>query len=168
MPEEQSIPPPKPPLGLMGWIAGYKLLKSAGMLALAIESVRYCRSDLLPLLNKWVAWFDLDPHGKFVAAFGDHLLHLTSSRFTLVRGALFFYFALFAIEGIGLLLEATWAEWLTILATAVLLPPALYEMTHHPTLTRFIFVQFNLGVIGYLLSRLRRDAMWAIRRKLDS
>jgi uncharacterized membrane protein (DUF2068 family) len=160
--------PPKPPLGLMGWIAGYKLLKSAGMLALAIESVRYRHSDLLPLLKKWIAWFDLDPHGKFVEALGNHLLHLSSSRFQWVRGALFVYFVLFAVEGIGLMLEAIWAEWLTVLATALLLPAAIYEMMHHPTLTRFILVQFNLGVIAYLLWRLRRDAGWRMQRTLKS
>jgi uncharacterized membrane protein (DUF2068 family) len=159
--------PPKPPLGLLGWIAAYKLLKSAGMLALAIGSLRYAHGDLLPLLRRWVAYLDLDPHGKFVASLGDRLLELTSARFEIVRGALFFYFVLFAIEGIGLLLEETWAEWLTILATALLLPPAVYEMMHHPTLNRFIFVQFNIGLIGYLLWRLRRDAAWEMRKRME-
>jgi uncharacterized membrane protein (DUF2068 family) len=160
-----QTPRAKPPLGLLGWIAAYKLLKSAGMLALAIGSLRYAHGDLLPLLRKWVAYFDLDPHGKFVASLGDRLLHLTSARFEIVRGALFFYFVLFAVEGIGLLLEETWAEWLTVLATALLLPPAVYEMMDHPTLSRFIFVQFNIGLIGYLLWRLRRDAAWEMRRR---
>jgi uncharacterized membrane protein (DUF2068 family) len=159
--------PAKPPLGLLAWIAAYKLLKSAGMLALAVFSVRLRHGDLQPLLAKSVAYLDLDPHGKFVAALGDRLLHLTSARFQWVRGALFFYFILFAVEGIGLMLEQTWAEWLTVLATTLLLPPAIYEMMHHPTLSRFIFVQFNIGLICYLLWRLRRDAAWKTRRRLE-
>jgi uncharacterized membrane protein (DUF2068 family) len=160
--------PAKPPLGLLGWIVAYKLLKSAGMLALAIGSLRYRHSDLVPLLGRWVAYLDLDPHGKYVGAIGDRLLQLTSTRFQLVRGALFFYFVLFAVEGIGLWLEETWAEWLTVLATATLLPPAVYVMLHHPMLSRFIYVQFNIGVMAYLLWRLRRDSAWGMRRRMDN
>jgi uncharacterized membrane protein (DUF2068 family) len=169
MAEENGIAPivpAKPPLGLLGWIAGYKLLKSAGMLALAIGSLQYAHGDLLPLLRRGVAYFDLDPHGRFIAAIGDRLMELTSTRFQFVRGALFFYFVLFAIEGVGLLLEKVWAEWLTVLATALLLPPAGYELVLYPTLSRFIFVQFNIGLIGYLLWRLRRDAAWAMHRQM--
>jgi uncharacterized membrane protein (DUF2068 family) len=65
-------------------------------------------------------------------------------------------------------MEARWAEWLTVLATALLLIPAGYELMRVPTLNRWVFVQFNLGVMAYLLWRIRRDADWESRRRMRS
>ncbi|HEY2207281.1 MAG TPA: DUF2127 domain-containing protein [Pseudonocardia sp.] len=61
------------------------------------------------------------------------------------------YAALEGIEAVGLWLGKRWAEYLTFVATTLLLVPEIYELTGRITVTKVITLIINLAVIGYLL-----------------
>jgi len=67
------------------------------------------------------------------------------------------YAALLLTEGIGLLLAQRWAEYLTIAATASLIPLELYELVRHPNVTRVTVLVVNLAIVIYLVRRVRRE-----------
>jgi len=65
------------------------------------------------------------------------------------------YAALEATEGIGLALRRRWAEYLTVIATGILIPYEAYEVIRHPSLFKVGALALNLAVVGYLSYRKR-------------
>jgi uncharacterized membrane protein (DUF2068 family) len=65
------------------------------------------------------------------------------------------YAALEATEGIGLAMRRRWAEYLTVIATGILIPYEAYEVVRHPTLFKVGALALNLAVVGYLSYRKR-------------
>ena len=65
------------------------------------------------------------------------------------------YAALEATEGVGLAFRRRWAEYLTVIATGILIPYEAYEVIRHPTLFKVGALALNLAVVGYLAYRKR-------------
>jgi uncharacterized membrane protein (DUF2068 family) len=65
------------------------------------------------------------------------------------------YAALEATEGVGLAMRRRWAEYLTVIATGILIPYEAYEVVIHPTLFKVGALLLNVGVVGYLAYRKR-------------
>jgi uncharacterized membrane protein (DUF2068 family) len=61
------------------------------------------------------------------------------------------YALLEGLEAVGLWRGKRWAEYLTFLATTLLLIPEVYELTGTITVTKIITLIINLAVVGYLL-----------------
>src|SRR2546423_4524915 len=65
------------------------------------------------------------------------------------------YAALEATEGVGLAMRRRWAEYLTVIATGILIPYEAYEVVTRPTLFKVGALLLNVGVVGYLAYRKR-------------
>jgi uncharacterized membrane protein (DUF2068 family) len=65
------------------------------------------------------------------------------------------YALLEGTEGVGLAMRRRWAEYLTVLATGILIPYEAYEVVHHITLFKVGALLLNVGVVGYLVYRKR-------------
>jgi uncharacterized membrane protein (DUF2068 family) len=61
------------------------------------------------------------------------------------------YAALEGIEAVGLWLRRRWAEYLTFIATTILLAPEIYELTGSVTVFKVLALVINLVVVVYLL-----------------
>ncbi|MBF6049867.1 DUF2127 domain-containing protein [Streptomyces sp. NRRL B-1677] len=69
-----------------------------------------------------------------------------------VIGAVLAAYALLeGVEAVGLWRARRWAEYLTFVATAVLLVPELYELTGHISVLKVLTLAINLAVVAYLL-----------------
>lgn len=68
-----------------------------------------------------------------------------------LAAALLAYAVLEAVEAVGLWFARRWAEYLTFVATTVLLAPEIWELTHGPTPTKIVALVVNLAVVAYLL-----------------
>lgn len=55
------------------------------------------------------------------------------------------------VEAVGLWWARRWAEYLTFVATALLLIPEVYELTETISATKIITMLINLAVLAYLL-----------------
>jgi uncharacterized membrane protein (DUF2068 family) len=62
----------------------------------------------------------------------------------------FFYAVLEGVEGVGLLLRRHWAEYLTIVATGLLLPLEVFEILRKPRAVRVAVLLANLAILAYL------------------
>ena len=59
------------------------------------------------------------------------------------------------VEGTGLWLDKLWAEYLTVVATSLLVPLEVYELVRKPTLLKAAGVSVNVAIVAYLAWRLR-------------
>jgi uncharacterized membrane protein (DUF2068 family) len=65
------------------------------------------------------------------------------------------YGALEGVESYGLFTDRSWAEYLTVLATAVLLLPEGWEIAKSPTALKIGGTLVNVLVVAFLVRRLR-------------
>jgi uncharacterized membrane protein (DUF2068 family) len=81
----------------------------------------------------------------------DKLLSLRAHTLRTVGIALLAYAALEGVEAIGLWLLKRWAEYLTFIATAILLPLEVYEIANRVSVLKIIGLLINLAVVIYLI-----------------
>jgi len=79
------------------------------------------------------------------------LFSLHSGTLRGVGIALLAYAALEGVEAIGLWLTKRWAEYLTFIATTILLAPEIYELAHGATVLKVFGLVINIAVVLYLL-----------------
>lgn len=77
------------------------------------------------------------------------------NHLTLLAVSAIAYAALEATEGIGLAMRRRWAEYLTVIATGVLIPYEAYEVIRRPTLFKVGALALNVAVVWYLAYRKR-------------
>jgi uncharacterized membrane protein (DUF2068 family) len=81
----------------------------------------------------------------------DELFSLQSSRLHLFAAIALGYAAVEGLEAVGLWYTKRWAEYLTFLVTASLLPVEVYELTHHVSPFKVVAFIVNVAVVVYLL-----------------
>jgi uncharacterized membrane protein (DUF2068 family) len=81
----------------------------------------------------------------------DQLFSLRSSKLHLFAAIAFVYALVEGIEAIGLWYGKRWAEYLTFLVTASLLPVEVYELSEHISPFKLLAFIINLAVVVYLL-----------------
>ena len=137
-------------------IAAFKLLKGLALLALGIGVLNLLHKDVEAIAVHWINVFQVDPHSQYLQKLLEKLSILDDRRLKELSIGTFFYSALFMTEGIGLSLGKRWAEYLTIVSTASLLPIELYEIAKHTTIGKLVALVINLAVVAYLIFELRR------------
>ena len=135
-------------------IAIFKLIKAALLIALAIGAISVLHKDVAEVLTYRIGELGVDPQGRYMQRFITLAGFATPRRVVMVSIGSFFYAALFATEGIGLLLEQRWAEYFTAIVTASFLPIEFYELSHHPTLFKMLVIAANIAIVIYLVWRL--------------
>jgi uncharacterized membrane protein (DUF2068 family) len=81
----------------------------------------------------------------------DNLFTTSSSHLHQLAVVLLVYAAVEGIEAVGLWYQRRWAEYLTFLVTASLLPFEVYEIVHRTTPFKIIAFIINVAVVVYLL-----------------
>jgi uncharacterized membrane protein (DUF2068 family) len=81
----------------------------------------------------------------------DNLFTLDSSRLHLFAAIALVYALIEGVEAVGLWYAKRWAEYLTLIVTASLLPLEIYEMAHHFTPFKVLAFVVNVAVVAYLL-----------------
>ncbi|HVA09780.1 MAG TPA: DUF2127 domain-containing protein [Acidimicrobiales bacterium] len=79
------------------------------------------------------------------------LFSVSTRNLQLTGVALTAYAALEGIEAVGLWLAKRWAEYLTFVATAALIPLEIYEIAHKPTALKGLTLAINLAIVVYLM-----------------
>jgi hypothetical protein len=81
----------------------------------------------------------------------DKLFSLRTGRLREVGIALLLYALLEGVEAVGLWRAKRWAEYLTFIATTLLLPLEVYEIIHRQTALKIIGFIINLAVVVWLI-----------------
>lgn len=142
---------------LLRVIAIFKLLKAA-ILAASLAAVFNLihHDDPLHTAIAWALKIHVDPDGQYLRAGLAKLLGFDAPQLEMLAIGTAAYALLFAAEGLGLLFEKTWAEYLTLVATAGFIPIEVYEIAQRVSGTRVALLAVNVAIVAYLASRVRR------------
>src|ERR1700719_4180477 len=136
-------------------IAAFKLIKGLALLALGIGALRLLHKDVAAEIAQWIDVLRVDPHNHYIQSLLEKLGMVDDRKLKALSIGTFFYSALFLTEGFGLALRKRWAEYLTIVSTASLLPIEVYEIYVHPTWPRVVVLLVNIAVVVDLILELR-------------
>ena len=141
--------------GWIRWIALFKLFKAFVLAAVMATSFTLIRHEPAQILTRWALSFHVDPENSYVHSLLSWLLRIDVKQLELFAVGTGLYALMFAVEGVGLWLLKPWAEYLTILSTAVFLPLEGYEIIHRPSLTKCAVLVINVVIVAYLVERVR-------------
>lgn len=139
-------------------VAVFKIGKALLLVALEIGAFRLLDPRVMESAEHWVAALGagaLDRHAVQLVL--DKLTGLSDARLQALGIGGFVLAALFAIEGVGLWLGRRWAEFLTVIATACLIPVEVYELTQKASWPRVSTLVLNLTLVAYLGWQLWRE-----------
>src|SRR5215813_5127602 len=145
----------KHPRGLM-LIAAFKLLKGLALLAVGIAVHMLANKDLIKEAQAWADFLRIDPHNHYLNLLLERLTAVDPKKLHELSLGTFIYSSLFFTEGVGLALRKRWAEFLTIVSTAGLIPFEAYVLFIHPTVTKAVLLLGNIAVVAYLIYEVRR------------
>ncbi|NYF81202.1 DUF2127 domain-containing protein [Granulicella arctica] len=140
----------------------FKLGKSLLFFCLGIGAIHLLHKDLGDEVMRLATALKFDPESRFVSLLLDKVDLIDTHRLRQIGFATFAYSGMALTEGIGLLLEKVWAEYLTLILTISFLPWELYELVRRPDWFRLGLLLINLAVLGYLIWLLQRKKQAAV------
>ncbi len=146
-----------PRFNVLRTIAVYKLVKVLLLLALAYGEVRLRDASLIAKLLTWASARPLGMEHKAVNWLLQWFIGLSASRMHALRIVTLAYAAVFATEGIGLWMQMRWAEWLTTIITASLIPLEVWELYFRPNIGKAVVLVANTAIVIYLIWHVRRS-----------
>jgi uncharacterized membrane protein (DUF2068 family) len=140
-------------------IAIFKLIKGALLVGVAIGALSLLHKDVDEVVNHWARLLQLNVQSRWIQKLVIKLGVVDKRDLKLIIGTTFFYSGLLLAEGVGLLLEKVWAEYLTFIITASFMPIEAYELARHATVPRIVILAVNILIAAYLALRLQERAM---------
>ena len=133
-----------------------KLIKALILVAVALGALKLLNPATAEHADRLASAFAWRFGPQAVFSVHHRLTDLASSQLTTVALVAFLYALLFAVEGVGLWSGKRWAEYLTIVATASLVPFEIYELLQRVSWPRIATLAINLIVVGYLVWKVRQ------------
>jgi len=128
-----------------------KLFKALLFILLGVGALRLLHKDLVDALTHFIVALRFDPENHFINLILEKVALINPHRLREISAAIFLYAALDIIEGTGLALEKTWAEYLTLILTASFLPWEIFEIIRHVTWIKVVLLLVNVLVVIYLV-----------------
>ena len=148
---------PRHPHAALRVIAAYKLLKTVALLLVAVAAFGLVRESRFDAFAAWLTRLPIHHgHGFLVQAI-DRFLEIGHDHFRAIGVAATIYAGVFAVEGWGLWREKRWAEYLTTIVTASLIPFELWELALHVTALKILALVANVAIVIYLIHLLRQQ-----------
>ena len=137
-------------------IGAFKLAQALLFVLLGIGAIRLLHSDLVDVAEHFIYQLRfINPEGRLVNLFLVKVAMIDPHRLRQISAAIFVIAAMDALEGMGLVLEQAWAEFVTLILTASLLPLELWELVRKVTWMKAGLIVINLAVVVYLLMYVR-------------
>lgn len=139
------------------WIAVFKLAKAAALLVLAAATFHLLQPGALDRQVDRLRELPLAEGWRPMIHFIDWLTSMTPRGIAFAGTLACVYALLYATEGIGLWLHKRWAEYLTVIATASLIPFELWELTRGFSALKIAALGINVVIVIYLWYVIRSD-----------
>lgn len=149
-------PPQKSPFFLRV-IAIFKLISAALLFAVGCGLFHLLGTNLDDTAVHFIHRLHLDPENKTITKALAGISGVSQVDLKALDIGTFLYALLYIVEGIGLLKGKHWAEYLTIIATASLIPIEIYELTRKLNVTRSTILLINIAIAIYLIYQLIAD-----------
>lgn len=156
---EKAAAPHKRSRGLLA-VAIFKLGKTLFFGTVAVGAMRLLHRNIGDLVMRVTDALPLDPEGHFVSLIMDRADLIGNHQLRMLSLGALFYACVCLVEGVGLLMEKVWAEYLTLVLTTLALPWELFELIREPSTYKGVLICANVVVVLYLFIEVRR-----LRRK---
>jgi uncharacterized membrane protein (DUF2068 family) len=137
-------------------IALERTIRGVLLIAGGIYLTIHTGHDISKLAYDLVRSFDLDPDRPFFKHTLDRLSRLHGHEVAVFGAGAIAYGALELVEGVGLFKRKRWAEWLTVIATSLLVPFEVYEVVHKVSVLKAAGLAVNVVVVLYLYRVVRQ------------
>jgi uncharacterized membrane protein (DUF2068 family) len=142
-----------PGSGIVEVIGVFKLLKTVVLVALGVFALVGGHEDLAHALARFTHWTGAFSGRELVQGALARMLSLDDRTIHRLGVASLVYAAVFAVEGIGLIMRRGWAEWLTVVVTGSFIPLEIYELAHRPGPGKVAALLVNVAIVVYLARR---------------
>lgn len=143
---------------LLPWIAAERGVRSLLLIVLGIVLITHPHANWAADIRDLASDSGLNPRGNVVHKILE-VVHKVPASDNVVFGVIALaYGVLEGAESYGLARRRVWGEWLTLVATSVLIVPEAWELARKVTVFKVAALIVNLLVVAYLYWRLRRRA----------
>jgi uncharacterized membrane protein (DUF2068 family) len=140
-------------------IAVFKMAKGLLLLFLGLGLLKLVHAEIATLFSLLIEALHLNADSRLIHALVLKVDALQPHSVLVAGFVSLGYAGMLLAEGIGLWLEFTWAAYLTVVSTSLLLPFELYEVVEQVTIPRVILLLLNLIIVFYLVSQLKRHTL---------
>lgn len=134
-----------------------KFVKAAILIAVGIKLLSLFGRDVHEWATDFITRHGIDTANRFVESTLAKLESVGNKQIMAFSTVAFCYSGLLMTEGVGLWMQKRWAEYLTAIATALLIPFELYEIYEKFTFVRVGILALNLFIVWYLVTRLKDE-----------
>jgi len=140
-------------------IALFKVVKGLLLLLVGLGLLKLVHAEVATLFSLLIETLHLNADSRIIHALVLKVDALQPHT-VLVAGLVSLgYAGLLLLEGVGLWLERSWAAYLTVLSTSLLLPFELYEVIDRLSMLRVGVLLLNLVIVFYLVVQLKHHAL---------
>ena len=141
-------------------IAVFKVAKGLLLLFLGLGLLKLVHAEIATLFSLLIEALHLNADSRLIHALVLKVDALQPHTVLLAGLVSLGYAGMLLVEGIGLWLELTWAAYLTVVSTSLLLPFELYEAIERVSMLRVGVLLLNLVVVFYLISQLKQHTFY--------
>jgi uncharacterized membrane protein (DUF2068 family) len=138
-------------------IALEKFVRGALLMIVGIKLLTLIGDDVHQRAVEFVQRHGIDMAHRWVQSSLNKLNGVGDTQLEEFGIIAFLYSLLLMTEGTGLWLGYLWAEYVTIVSTSLLMPLEIYEMVEKFTFVRLALLLINIGIVIYLIWRVRTD-----------
>ncbi len=140
-------------------IAGFKVLKGQLLLIVGLGLLKLVHADIATLFSHLLESLHLNADSRILHSLVLKVDALQPHSLLMMSLVSMVYAALLLTEGVGLWFEFSWAAYLTVISTSLLLPFELYEVIERITAVRIGVLLLNLVIVLYLVYQLKHRAL---------
>jgi uncharacterized membrane protein (DUF2068 family) len=142
---------------LLPWIAAERGFRAVVLITVGLVLVTHPHANWASEVSSFARRLGLDPNGSGLRKVIGVIRKINANQ-DVVLGVIALGFGLLeGLEAYGLWMRRRWGEWLTVIATALLLIPESIEIAKGASPLKVGGLLVNLLVVGYLVWRLRRE-----------
>lgn len=134
----------------------FKLLKGISLLILGFGLLRLLHRDVAAVVQHWIDVLRVDPDNRHIHRLLLRIFNVTPKQLRELSAGTFIYAGIFLTEGTGLLARKHWAEYMTLISTALFIPLEVYEIHRHFTMVKVAVTVVNALIVLYLAVRIKR------------
>ena len=128
--------------------------------SLSIGALSLIDKDLVLIGRRIIAHLNLDTDNAYITLALEKLGLVSNKVIVGLSIGGFAYALLNLVEAYGLHRRLRWAEWLTVLATGLLIPFEVYEVLHRLTPIRVGALVLNVAIVIYLAKHKELFPRW--------
>lgn len=134
----------------------FKISKTIFFTSVGAGALHLVHRNLGDLVMRLIDALPIDPEGRVVSIIMDKADLIDAHDLRRIGAGAFIYAILCLVEGTGLLMRKTWAEYFTVVLTALGLPVEAFEILHRFNWYKVGAFAINLLILLYLLWVLKR------------